>query len=67
MEERWEALAKVRWPTVDVANLSLLVFWMAGLALAAGVVVATVKRLPLEPVPLPRAGRDTAAGPVSGE
>ena len=67
MSERWEALSSVRWPTLDMSNLLLLLIWAGGLALAAGVVVATVKRLPLEPVPLPRAGRDTAAGPVSGE
>jgi HupE / UreJ protein len=67
MSERWEALSSVRWPTLDMSNLLLLLIWAGGLALAAGVVVATVKRLPLEPVPLPSAGRDTAAGPVSGE
>ena len=67
MSDRWEALASVRWPVLDMSNLLLLLLWAGGLTLAAGVVVAAVKRLPLEPVPLPRAAPDTAAGPVSGE
>ena len=58
MTQRWEALSKVRWPSLDMANLTLLVFWMAGLALAAGAVIAVVTRLRLEPSV--REGRETA-------
>ena len=67
MSERWDALANVRWPSLDMTSLPLLLFWAAGLALAAGAVVATVKRLPLEPAPLPSARQNTAAGSASGE
>ena len=64
MTERWEALAKVRWPTPDVANLSLLVFWMAGLALAAGAAVAVVTRLRLETPPADQQGEAAPASPA---
>jgi HupE / UreJ protein len=67
MSERWDALANVQWPSPDMTNLTLLMFWAAGLALAAGGVVAMVKRLPLEPVPLPSAGQDSPTGSVSGK
>ena len=60
-------LAGWRWPSLDTTNLLLLMLWTAGLALAAAGVVATVKRLPLEPTPSPSAGLDGAAGSVSGE
>jgi hypothetical protein len=45
MAERWEALANARWPTLDAANVMQLMFWLAGLALAGGLVVAVVARL----------------------
>ena len=64
MTERWEALSKVRWPTLDVANLSLLVFWMAGLALAAGAAVAVVTRLRLETPPADEQGEAAPASPA---
>ena len=67
MGERWDALANVRWPSLDMTNLLLLMLWTGGLALAAAGVIATVKRLPLEPTPSPSAGLDGAAGSVSGE
>ena len=62
MTERWEALSKVRWPTLDLANLSLLVFWMAGLALAACDVIEVVTRLRLETPPV---GEQWEAAPAS--
>ena len=67
MSERWDALANVRWPSLDMANLLLMMFWTAGLALAASGIVAMVKRLPLEPTPLQSGGQDTAGSTVSGE
>ena len=67
MGERWDALANVRWPSLDMANLVLLMFWSAGLALAASGVVAMVKRLRLEPAPLQSRRQDAAGSVVSGE
>jgi hypothetical protein len=62
MEERWDALAKVRWPAFDAANLATLLFWLAGLALAGALIVYVVSRLRLEP-PAPRKpGRRFGAG-----
>jgi hypothetical protein len=49
MEERWDALANARWPALDAANLTVLLFWLAGLALASGLIVYVVSRLRLEP------------------
>lgn len=49
MAERWDALARVPWPSLDASNLAVLLAWMAGLALAGGLVVAAVSRLRLEP------------------
>lgn len=48
MADRWEALAKVPWPTLDADNVVTLLLWLAGLALAGGLVVAVVSRLRLE-------------------
>jgi hypothetical protein len=62
MSERWDALASVRWPSLDMSNLPLLLFWAAGLSLAAGAAIAAVKRLRLEPEPLQRSGQDASAG-----
>ena len=67
MGERWDALANVRWPSPDMASLLALMFWTAGLAVAAGAVVAAVRRLSLEPAPLRSARPDTEARSVSGE
>jgi hypothetical protein len=67
MGERWDALANVRWPSLDMANLVLLMFWSAGLTLAASGVVVMVKRLRLEPAPLQNGRQDTAGSAVSGE
>jgi hypothetical protein len=49
MEERWDALANARWPALDAANLTVMLFWLAGLALASGLIVYVVSRLRLEP------------------
>jgi hypothetical protein len=49
MTERWDALARVPWPGLDASNLAVLLVWLAGLALAGGLVVAVVSRLRLEP------------------
>jgi hypothetical protein len=46
--ERWEAMTQVRWPTLDAANVTTLLFWIAGLALAGGVISAVVARMRLE-------------------
>jgi TRAP-type C4-dicarboxylate transport system permease small subunit len=51
MTERWEALTKASWPALDLANFTVLLFWLAGLALAGGLIVAVVSRLRLEPLP----------------
>ena len=67
MGERWDALANVRWPSLDMANLVPLLLWSAGLALAASGVVAMVKRLRLEPAPLQSRRQDAAGSVVSGE
>ena len=49
MTERWDALARVPWPGLDASNAVVLLVWLAGLALAGGLVVAVVSRLRLEP------------------
>jgi hypothetical protein len=48
LEERWVALASVPWPRPDVANLALLLAWLAALAVAGGLVMLVVSRLPLD-------------------
>jgi hypothetical protein len=60
MTERWDALVRVPWPSPDAPSVALLLAWLAGLALAAGLVVAVVSRLRLEaqaPVRSPAAAR----------
>jgi hypothetical protein len=47
MEERWSAVAKVPWPKPDMASLSAMALWAAGLLVLAAVVVAAVRRLRL--------------------
>jgi len=47
MTDRWDALTKTRWPSFDVANLTSVLFWAAGLALTAGAVLVAVGRLRL--------------------
>ena len=47
MTDRWDALAKTRWPSLDLANVTSVLFWAAGLALAAGAVLVAVGRLRL--------------------
>jgi len=49
MAERWDALVKAPWPSLDAPALVVLLLWLAGLALAGGLVVAIVSRLRLEP------------------
>jgi hypothetical protein len=49
MTERWTALASVNWPTLELASVTVLLFWLAGLTLASGVVVAVTSRLRLAP------------------
>jgi hypothetical protein len=49
MLERWQALTQVKWPSLDAANFATLLFWLAGLALVGGVIVAALPRLRLEP------------------
>jgi hypothetical protein len=49
MEDRWGDLVNARWPALDAANLTTLLFWLAGLALASGLIVYVVSRLRLEP------------------
>jgi hypothetical protein len=44
---RWEALARVAWPQPSVAGVATLALWVAGLLVAAGVVIAIAKRLGL--------------------
>jgi len=51
MTERWDALVRVPWPSLDLANAVVLLIWLAGLALAGGLVVAVVSRLRLQPAP----------------
>jgi hypothetical protein len=48
MQERWDALAKMGWPTIDIGGLLLLAVWMAGLALVASVVLSVLGRLRIE-------------------
>jgi hypothetical protein len=67
MTDRWDALAKVRWPGLEMANLALLAGWLAGLAVAAGFVYVAVKRLGLAPAPHSREGRMTATDSVLGD
>jgi|SRR5882672_5192289 len=56
MTDRWDALARQRWPVPDMASLPVLLFWIAGLAIAAGAVIIVVGRLRLD-------GRATLAVP----
>jgi len=63
MNERWDALIRVSWPSFDLANLTVLLLWMGGLALTGGAVVAIVSRLRLEQqAPEAQGGRQIAAG-----
>lgn len=48
MEERWDELAKVRWPVLDAASLLQLAAWAGGLLLVAGLVFSAASRLRLE-------------------
>jgi len=48
MTERWDVLARERWPALDLASLPTLLYWVAGLTLLAGGVIAAVGRLRLD-------------------
>ncbi len=69
MTERWDALAAARWPRLDLAAVPVLMFWAAGLALAAGAVVAAVARLRLDGTPRRQSRGEgiVEAGPRAGE
>jgi len=60
MTERWDLLARERWPSVDMASLPALLFWGAGLTLLTGAVVVAVARLRLE-VATPATGHGKGA------
>jgi hypothetical protein len=51
MTDRWDALSRVRWPSLDAANVTTLLFWAGALVLLATGVRAAVTRLRLETVP----------------
>jgi hypothetical protein len=60
MEDRWQALTKVPWPAPDLAGLSVLLAWLAALAILGGAVLWVVGRLRLDApaaVAPPRAAR----------
>jgi len=68
LTERWEALGNAPWPAVDAANLTALLFWLAGLALAGSLVDAVVSRLRLAPLPsAPPAGGALPADSRTGD
>jgi hypothetical protein len=48
MSARWDALAKAPWPEVDAGGIAVLLFWLAGIALAGAAVTWLVSRLQLE-------------------
>jgi hypothetical protein len=48
MEDRYAALAKVRWPSFDAANVVTLLACIAALAFAGGVVLAVASRMRLD-------------------
>lgn len=50
MTERWDALAKAHWPRIELADLPVLLFWAAGIAIAAAAAIAAVVRLRLDTV-----------------
>lgn len=47
---RWEALARVAWPQPSVPGVTTLALWVAGLLVAAGIVITIAKRLGLATV-----------------
>ena len=51
MTDRWDALAKVRWPTLEVADVAPMLLWVTGFALLAIALRAAKARLRLEPAP----------------
>jgi hypothetical protein len=67
MIDRWEALARQRWPVPDLASLPVLLFWIAGLAVAASAVMVVVARLRLEGTRAAGAPRDAAANSSAAE
>jgi len=55
MEERYAALARVRWPSFDAANAVTLLACIAALAFAGGIVLALASRMGLdEPAASPK-------------
>jgi hypothetical protein len=61
MADRWDALGQARWPTLDRSDLPLLLFWAAGLVLAAGGAIAAVRRLRLDPATFSRNAEEPGA------
>jgi len=51
MTDRWDALSKVRWPSLDIAHLTPVVLWVIGIILLGGGLRAVVARLRLDRVP----------------
>ena len=54
MEERFDALTKLRWPPLDAANAASLFVWIGALALVGGLVLAAVSGLRLDSQPAQR-------------
>lgn len=67
MTERWDVLARQRLPVLGWADLPTLLFWMAGLSLAAAGIVAAVTRLRLESAPVPAGPRSVVVGSGAAE
>jgi hypothetical protein len=67
MTERWDTLTRVRWPSVGLADLPVLLYWAAGIAIAAGVAVAAVGRLRLDGAPPVRAPQAAPGSKFAGE
>jgi HupE / UreJ protein len=67
MIDRWDVLNRERWPSLDLASLPVLLFWIAGLAVAAGAAVVVTRRLRLEGAQLRSARADVAADTSAGE
>jgi len=53
MMERGNALLSVTWPRPSVAGLATLLFWIAGILLAAGGLRVIAKRLRFDSTPGP--------------
>jgi len=57
MVDRWDALGRMPWPSLGVADLVPVLLWSVGLVAAAAGVRAVLSKLRVEPAIAPRGER----------